>query len=250
MNAEREPPHEPPQEPPAAGPMNRMAVLAAMFAVPCCCPPMSLLACITGAVALWQFRSEPGMRGRWIAWTAVAVGAVSAAAMSWLLWTSGLGLIVRGPQPPIEALMRADTAALREQWAGPAASPDPAALQAFVGEARARYGELRSAEASASRPLPLKSPSGKPILTVPATLRFERATLEADLGLQLFDERSGEGVMRWRVLRVIDSERGDLIFPPGEPPPPPPPSAKPPPNPATTPNRAAEPSPSAAPTLR
>lgn len=233
----------------APAPMNRTAVLAAMFAVPCCCPPMSLLACITGVVALWQFRREPAMRGRWIAWTAIALGAVSAALMSWLLWTSGLGLIMRGPQPPLEALMRADTTAMREQWTGPAADLDAAALRAFSNQVHDRYGDLRSAMASPSRPLPLKSPSGKPILSVPSTLVFERATIEADLGLQLFDERSGDGVMRWRALRLIDPQGGDLIFPPGEPPPPPA-SAKPPPNPAAAPSREAAPSPSAPPALR
>jgi hypothetical protein len=146
--------------------------------------------------------------------------------------------------------MQGDRAAMQDQWNGPAAELDQATLQACASEIAARYGSLQSAEPSAGRPLPLKSPTSKPIISVPITLRFERATVEADLGLQLFEERSGKGVMRWRSLRIIDPERGDLIFPPGEPPPPPPPTSKPLPNPAAAPERNPAPSPTAPPALR
>ena len=53
-------------EPPATH-FSRTAVLSAMFALPVCCPPMSLLACITGGVALWQIRRNPLARGAWLA---------------------------------------------------------------------------------------------------------------------------------------------------------------------------------------
>jgi len=55
---------------------------------------------------------------------------------------------------------------------------------------------------------------------VPITIAFERATLEADLGLELFDPKTGVTVMKWRSLRVMEPGHDDLVFPPGEPAPP------------------------------
>lgn len=201
--------------------MSRTAVLAAMFALPLCCPPMSVLACATGGVALWQIRRNPNLHGRWLAWCAIVVGAACAVTMSWLLWVNGLAMIVRGPLPPMQALMSGATERVRQEWSGPAGSLDAAAIQAFADALRARHGDLLDATPSRVRTLPLKPRPRQSIATVPVTLVFERSTVEADLGLELFDERSGATVMRWRSLRVIEPEGGDLSFPPGEPPPPP-----------------------------
>lgn len=201
--------------------MSRTAVLAAMFAVPLCCPPMSALACLTGGVALWQIRGNPNLHGRWLAWCAIVVGAACAITMSWLLWANGLSVIVRGPLPPMQALMSGSPEQVRAEWSGPAGSLDAAALQAFATELRGRHGELLDAVPSRVRTLPIKPRPRQAIATVPVTLVFERGSVEADLGLELFDERSGGTVVRWRSLRVIEPQGGDLTFPPGEPPPPP-----------------------------
>ena len=226
--------------------MSRGAVLAAMFALPLCCPPMSALACVTGAVALWQIRGNPNLHGRWLAWCAIVVGAACTITMSWLLWVNGLSVIVRGPLPPMQALMSGSPEQVRAEWSGPAGALDAAALQAVVGELRARHGELRDAMPSRLRTLQLKPKPRQAIATVPITLVFERSTVEADLGLEMFDERTGATVMRWRSLRVIEPQGGDLTFPPGEPPPPPIETGNPQDPAKTSPPAATTPSPSAA----
>jgi hypothetical protein len=108
---------------------------------------------------------------------------------------------------------------VRAEWSGPAAGLDAPALQAAAADVRARHGALVDAVPSRSRNLPLKPRPGKAIATVPITITFERGAVEADLGLELFDERTGSTVMRWRSLRVIEPDGNDFIFPPGEPPP-------------------------------
>ena len=210
-----------PIEEPRQTHMSRTAVLAAMFALPLCCPPMSALACVTGGVALWQIRGNPNLHGRWLAWSAIVVGVACTVTMSWLLWVNGLAVIVRGPLPPMQALMSGSPEQVRAEWAGPAGSLDATALRAFADELRTRHGELRDAVPSRSRTLPIKPKPRQAIATVPVTLVFERGSVEADLGLELFEERGGSTVMRWRSLRVIEPAGGDLIFPPGEPAPPP-----------------------------
>ena len=199
---------------------SRTAVLAAMFAVPVCCPPMSLLACITGGVALWQIRRNPLARGAWLAIAAMVIGAASAIVMSTLLWNNGLGLLWRGPGVPMDALMRGDSAAMRQHWSGPAGELSQPALQAFAQSLTAEHGAYLSTTDSVTRATPLKPPAGKSVAPVPITIVFERAKLEADLGLELFDPKTGASVMKWRSLRVMDPARGDLVFPPGEPAPP------------------------------
>jgi len=206
-------------EEPAPTQMSRTAVLAAMFALPLCCPPMSVLACVTGSVALRQIRLNPNLHGRWLAWCAIGVGAACTVTMSWLLWVNGLSVIVRGPLPPMQALLSATPERVAAEWSGPAVSLDAAALKAFADQVRERHGELRDATPSRARSLPIKP--RKPIATVPITLVFERGEVEADLGLELVDDRTGAAIVRWRSLRLIEPEGGDLIFPPGEPPPPP-----------------------------
>lgn len=206
-------------EPPVTH-FSRTAVLAAMFAVPVCCPPMSLLACITGGVALWQIRRNPLARGAWLAIAAIVIGAASAIVMSTLLWNNGLGLLWRGPGVPMDALMRGDSAAMRQHWSGPAGELSQPALQAFAQSLTAEHGAYLSTTDSVTRATPLKPPAGKSVAPVPITIVFERAKLEADLGLELFDPKTGASVMKWRSLRVMDPARGDLVFPPGEPAPP------------------------------
>jgi len=203
-------------EPPATH-FSRTAVLAAMFALPVCCPPMSLLACITGAVALWQIRRNALARGAWLAVAAIVIGAASAIVMSTLLWNNGLGLLWRGPGVPMDAVMRGDTAAMRAHWSGPAADLPQPALQTFAQTLTARHGAYRGTTESVTRATPLKPPAGKSVAPVPITITFERATLEADLGLELFDPKTGATVMKWRSLRVMEPGHDDLVFPPGEP---------------------------------
>lgn len=209
-----------PTDRPAPTHLCRTSVLAAMFAVPVCCPPMGLLACIAGAVALRQIRHDAALHGRGLAWAAIGVGAISAVLMSWALWTNGLGTLWAGPNPPMQALMRADAAAMPEHWSGPAAVLPDADLAAFAEQLTSRYGTFSHARASELRRTPLEQSGRNPVVSVPITLVFERQRVEADLGLQRFDPDSGSVVMRWRSLRVIDAARGDLLFPPGEPAPP------------------------------
>lgn len=194
----------------------RTSVLAAMFALPLCCPPMSLLAAITGGVALRQIRRDASLHGRGLAWAAVVVGLLSATIFGWLLWTNGLDTLWRGPNPPVRALMRADTASMPLHWTGPAAELPAEALRAFAAPLEERHGGFREARNSASRLASLQQDGRDPVVTVPVTLVFERGAVEADLGLQRFDPDRGGVVMRWRNLRVLDPGLGDPVFPPGD----------------------------------
>lgn len=201
--------------------MCRTSVLAAMFAVPACCPPMSLLAAITGLMALRQIRRDPLLHGRGLAWAAVAVGLTSAVVFSGLLWNAGLATLWRGPNPPVTALMRGDTAVMAELWTGPGRDLSASEILDFAAPLERRHGAFREARNSATRLAPLRQDGRDPVVTLPITLVFERGQVEADLGLQPFDAVDGHAIVRWRSLRVLDPDLGDPVFPPGDAGPPP-----------------------------
>lgn len=206
-----------PAEAASATRMCRTSVLAAMFALPLCCPPMSLLAAATGVLALRQIRRDASLHGRGLAWAAVLVGSLSASIFSWLLWTNGLDTLWRGPNPPIGALMRADAPAMARHWSGPGAALPAEALRAFAEPLEAAHGRFLEARNSATRLASLQQDGRDPVVTVPITMVFERGTVEADLGLERFDPRGGGVVMKWRSLRVLDPALRETVFPPGEP---------------------------------
>jgi hypothetical protein len=162
---------------------------------------------------------------------AIATGATCGIVMSALLWSHGLGTLLRGPGPAMRALAEADPEGMRTHWSGPAANLPPDRLRAFASELEARFGRLVEADGSATRTTPLKLEPKRSITTIPVTLRFERpaitagatperTSVEADLGFELFDERTGATVMRWRSLRINVAAGNEVLFPPDEPPPP------------------------------
>jgi hypothetical protein len=199
---------------------NRTAVLSAMFCIPFFCPPMTLIAAITGALALRSLRHNPDTKGAWLARSAIAFGVAATVLSAWLLWSSGLGTIVRGPSAALAPLFAADAEGVHREWIGPASRISAEELNAFAREASARYGAFASAQWSESRTTPLEQPATRSVAVVPVTIRFASGPVEADLGLERFDEKSGKGTMMWRSVRILDAQRGDLLFPPGEPPPP------------------------------
>ncbi|NBX25369.1 MAG: DUF4190 domain-containing protein [Planctomycetes bacterium] len=206
---------------PPATQLCRTSVLAAMFAVPLCCPPMTLLATVTGLVALRQIRRDASLHGRGLAWAAVIAGVLSTLVFSVLFWRNGLNTLWRGPNPPVSALLQARPAEMPLHWSGPAATATTQVMQAFAAPLQARHGAFRQARNSASRLASLQQDGKDPVITVPITLVFERAEVEADLGLERFDARGGGVVMKWRNLRVLDPGLDNPVFPPGDPGPPP-----------------------------
>ncbi|MCE9619459.1 MAG: hypothetical protein K8R92_06085 [Planctomycetes bacterium] len=199
---------------------NRVAVLSAMFCIPFCCPPMTLLGAGTGMLALRSIRLNPETKGAWLAKTAIVFGLATTLLSVWLYWTSGLRTIVLGPNPALAALFAADTEGMRREWAGPASSLSKEQLDEFAEQVKKRYGTFVSSRYSTSRPTPLDQPGRRSVAVIPVTIQFDSGPVEADLGLERFDEKSGKSTMSWRSLRILDAARGDMLFPDGEPAPP------------------------------
>jgi hypothetical protein len=199
---------------------NRTAVLAAMFCIPFFCPPMTLVGVGTGAMALRSLRKNKDTKGAWLAWSAISVGVVATILSTWLFWISGLRTIVLGPTVALAPLFTSDPQGMKQEWAGPATELTQEQLAAFTLQVTSRYGKFVSAQVSDKRPTPLEQSWKRSMVVIPITIQFASGALEADLGLERFNEKTGKSSMVWRSLRIIDPTKGNMIFPEGEPPPP------------------------------
>ncbi len=199
---------------------NRTAVLAAMFCIPFFCPPMTLIGVGTGALALRSLRNHPDTKGGWLAWSAISFGVVATILATWLFWISGLRTIVLGPTVALAPLFACDTQGMKQEWAGPASALTQEQLATFTSQVQSRYGTFVSAQVSQNRPTPLEQSWKRSMVVIPITITFSSGLVEADLGLERFNEKTGKSTMVWRSLRFVDATRGDLLFPDGEPAPP------------------------------
>lgn len=109
---------------------------------------------------------------------------------------------------------------MKQEWAGPATALTQEQLAAFTAQVESRYGTFVSARVSDQRPTPLEQSWKRTMVVIPITATFSLGVVEADLGLERFNEKTGKSTMVWRSLRIVDGVRGDLLFPDGEPPPP------------------------------
>ena len=181
---------------------------------------MTLVGVGTGVLALRSLRKNKDTKGAWLAWSAISVGVVATILSTWLFWVSGLRTIVLGPTVALAPLFTSDTQGMKQEWAGPAAELSQEQLAAFAFEVTNRYGNFVSAQVSDKRPTPLEQSWKRSMVVIPITIRFASGALEADLGLERFNEKTGKSSMVWRSLRIIDPTQGNIIFPEGEPAPP------------------------------
>ena len=181
---------------------------------------MTLVGVGTGVLALRSLRKNKDTKGAWLAWSAISVGVVATILSTWLFWVSGLRTIVLGPTVALAPLFASDPQGMKQEWAGPAAELSQEQLAAFAFEVTNRYGNFVSAQVSDKRPTPLEQSWKRSMVVIPITIRFASGALEADLGLERFNEKTGKSSMVWRSLRIIDPARGNIIFPEGEPAPP------------------------------
>ena len=199
---------------------NRSAVLAAMFCIPFFCPPMTLIGAGAGAFALRSLKKNPDTKGAWLAWTAISFGVVCTILASWMFWISGLRTIVLGPSLALAPLFANDTQGMKREWDGPATALSQEQLAQFTTFVSDRYGKYISAHISEQRATPLEQSWKRSMVVIPITIIFSSGPIEADLGLERFNQKTGKSSMIWRSLRILDAANADVLFPEGEPAPP------------------------------
>ena len=168
-------------------------------------------------VALYSCRVIPGAKAP--EGLSVAVESVSGTpgAVPRAVWSKHyekLGLVVLG------AVLGLSVLVARDYFKAPRTELTQEQLAAFTLQVTSRYGNFVSAQVSDKRPTPLEQSWKRSMVVIPINIRFASGALEADLGLERFNEKTGKSSMVWRSLRIIDPTQGNMVFPDGEPAPP------------------------------
>src|SRR5262245_55942705 len=203
----------------AAAPRTSSWALASLLcSTAVCCPAMSIIGPLLGARALVEIKAHPNVSGRRLAWSGIAIGVVSlllwAAALVWWHFNARVPMM----SGPVEALRRGldgDIAAFREAFEDDKnrLSSD-AEAEAFLSQLGQRYGRLIDSAQRTDTPPP---PSGirESALRIGYVMQFERGQVNAEAAFVTFAKSRliPKPAFKWRFVRIIDPERGDLVYP-------------------------------------
>lgn len=201
---------------------NGMAIASLVCSLIICCPLVTILGPILGAISLSSIGSPPRQKGKGLAMAGIIIGllttVISVAAywqgFRWMM--SYIDFVMEGPQPALQSGYANDLNGFRAQFHGAGATATDEQVQAFLNELEARYGTFLSAaidEQAGGAPV---TPTGAPNIVMPYILQFRDATVSADVELHFADEATGRQLKALGYIHVYDPdpERDDLRFPP------------------------------------
>lgn len=204
----------------ASGGMPRtsgLAVASLVCSLICCVPITTIPGVILGGLALGAMSKNPNLTGRGMAIAGIVLGIIFTIAQI------GIGVSVyRGyeefrntPARILEPGFAGDYATMRDNFGrhGQAVSDEQA--QAFIEELRDRYGELDGSSVDMWQTIETmqQMQPGDTEMVFHGELVFEQQRVDIEFTLDFTDvEQRDHPVIA--SMRIIDSERGDLVFPP------------------------------------
>lgn len=194
------------------------AVASLLCSIAVCCPLMPLVGALLGIRALVEINAHPtAIRGRAMARAGIAIGVI--AALLWIgffaWWHFNARIPMRqGPVNELQAGMSGNVAAFKAGFSGAGATAPDEQARVFLHELESRYGRLLGSQISASSATqaPLSGPAEIPIAY---TFTFARKNVEAEAVFLTFAPTRllPQPRMKWLRIRIIDPERGDLVYP-------------------------------------
>ncbi len=189
------------------------AIASLICAIGIACPLLALIAPLLGLKAVAHIRSTPGTGGMRLAMSGIALGLVGV--IFWIsaaIWWNAEGRqrMLNGPQDELRAGLAGDIASFKAGFTEPGASAADAEALRFLNELSTRYGRFERIQQDTFRPDP---EPGRLSDVIPYVLHFDRRLVQAEARLVLF----ADGLQpKWGYIVVLDDERGDFSFPPGE----------------------------------
>jgi hypothetical protein len=184
----------------------------------CCLPITTIPGIILGVAALGAMSKNPNLTGRGLAIAGIVLG---------IIFTIGQGVIalaiVRGhtelqetPMRMLEPGFAGDYAGLRDNFGTHGQPVSDEQAEAFIAELRDRYGELIGSDVAFWESIQaMQQQPGEPEVRFLGELIFERQRVDIEFTLDLRDaERHDHPVIG--SIRIIDPNRGDIVFPPPE----------------------------------
>lgn len=199
------------------GPTSTWAAASLLCSIALCCPAMPVVAVLLALRAIVELRANPILRGWGLAKSGLVIGLLGT-----LLWIGGAMWwhfnarrpMMHGPREELRAGFAGDLTVFMAGFTSEGSSSRVSEAPQFLAEAARRYGRFIDSAQS-------KTPSAKAAMTGPAelpvsyTLQFERQSVEAEAVFVTFGQTRlvPQPVFKWKWIRIIDSQQGDLVYP-------------------------------------
>lgn len=193
-----------------------MASLLCSIAI--CCPAMSLAGPLLGARALVEMRADPLVRGRGLALAGIWIGIATLVCWglgAWWWHVNARLPMMHGPREALHGGLAGDLPAFKAAFERKGSDDE---ARAFLNEVQSRYGrflESRQKQIAQAATQQSVQPSA---FVIRYELEFDRESVEADAEFITFGP-SGlipDPVFKWGSIRIIDAQRGDLVYPVAE----------------------------------
>lgn len=195
-----------------------MAIASLVCSLIICCPLITVLGPIFGAIALATIGSPPQRRGKGLAIAGIVIGLITTvlgivAGMQIVRVVSEyIEFVEAGPAPALQAAAASDVNGFRSYFVTPAANASDEQVQAFFAEVQSRYGTFISATMDQQTAPPQ---FGSPVIVMPYILQFSDANnVSADVEIHFVDPQTQRGTKKLGYILIRDPDQGDLRFPP------------------------------------
>lgn len=183
-----------------------MAIASLVCSLIACCPLITILGPVLGAVALVQIGSPPRRKGKMIAIAGIIIGlittVISSAGGYWLL-ARGL-YFMEGPVPALDAGHSGDITGFKSHFRDGARYSDEE-VHAFLNEMIRRYGPYQSARYYEQGDVVDGRTPGTAVATYVAQYSNKSVQMEAELNIFTLEVE---------YILVRDPDEGDIRFPP------------------------------------
>ena len=131
--------------------VSTLAVSALICSIIICCPILSLLGVLLGAIALIRLKSLPHLKGKGLAWTGIVIGVVST--VLWVVLSMYAGKVFTEfleqtktvSTETIEAGYADDYQSFRSHLDASITNVTDVEIDTFIGELESRFGKFDSA---------------------------------------------------------------------------------------------------------
>ena len=182
-----------------------LAIASLVCSLVVCCPGVTSLVAIVLGIAAFFTTGAGRKGGRGLAIAGMSLGLIGL--IAWGMFASFAGsMVVQIMESPNTVMREAyagnDTAVAAEFASGKA--PTPAEIQAFVAEAKARYGEFEE-----MIPGEQNQNSQGQLVEFPYTMKFENDTVEGLVDFQFLSLSDGFQLIS---ITIQDSKQGDIVL--------------------------------------
>lgn len=202
-------------------PMSGMAVTAFVMTILFCIPVLPLVGLLLGLGALGRTSTDGPFRGRPLAIIAIILGLLFTAGQTYTtvkfvevggMVADSIMVVVTGPDDAMEGAFKGDSAEGKDWWLA-GQEPSAARTEAFVSEARRRFGEFKSAVPDDGG----QPPFGQSSFSMPLKFVFSNGSYDGTVSFQAFTGDGGGLPENGRLLgivkiTVVDSDGTEVVW--------------------------------------